>query len=421
MDPGASYPRDQGQSATCRQSPDITESGPGKRPFHHTEDIYACQQVFPDMDREALEDEVDEWVREGIITDQQAAAILDRYDPAEAGRSRAVLALSLVGAALVFAGVTWFLATNWHDLPSTARALVLVAGPTLAYAAGIVAYDRDARRTGHALIVLGAILVGPSLFLFEDLLGASLPEAWLFLGWAAVALPTGHAMDSRPGTVLGLLVLVGAVVELVDPADPAPVVGLLGLVVFSIGYTRSTTATRTYRLAGAAITIGALLLLTTWEGRFNRFELEMSAGLLAGTVGAVTGATWLHRRGRGPQSRWVAAGIVAIAGATLTAGFAPETVPSLVGFLGTHAGALLAVAATGYLGFVTRSRALIDLSVIGALLQTLSFVAATVVDELSGAIALVVAGLVLLIIGVALERGRRSILQRFDADPDDTP
>lgn len=362
------------------------------------------------MDPEALRDEVDEWVREGIISEEQAEEVLRRYEPAEPGLSRAVLALSLVGAALVFVGVTWFLATNWHDLPRLGRASFLVMIPGLAYAGGILAYTRQGTRIGHALIVLGAILVGPSLFLLEDLFAVTIPNVWLFLGWTAIALPTGHALDSRPGTVVGLLVLVALAVELTDPTDPAAVIGLLGLVLFVLGSTRTTQAAWVYRVVGVAIAIAALLLLTTWEGNFGRYAIDLTATLAAGVLGALAGAVWLYLRGYHSETQWIIAGFVAITISVTTATFAPDLITDLLGFTGVHMGSLILIIATGYLGYRTQSRAFIDLAVVGALLQTLSFVAATVVDELSGAVALVVAGLILLLIGLGLERGRRSIL-----------
>lgn len=366
------------------------------------------------MDPEDLRDEVDEWVGEGIITEAQAAEIRSKYEHTDTGRSRAVVALSIVGAALVFVGITLFLANNWHDLPVSARAGILLASPSLAYLAGLIGYRRNAVRIGHALVILGAVLIGPSLFLLEDLFDVVISDVWLFFGWAAVALPTGHFLDSRPGTGFGLLVLAVSVIELGDPADPAPILGLFGIILVAIGYTRDGRAAWTYQLVGTAMTIVALLLLTTWEGRFTRFELELTTLHIIGFLGALVGTWWLYGSGKRSESGWVIVGVAGLGLSVTMATLAPETVPELVGFLGTHVATLLVLMATGYLGYRTRSQSLIDLAALGALLQTLSFVAATIVDALSGSIALIVAGLILLIIGVGLERGRRSILAQLD-------
>lgn len=362
------------------------------------------------MDPDVLQDEVDEWVRDDIITEAQADEILARYDTEESRRSRAVLALSLVGAALVFVGVTLFLATNWQNLPRIARAAVLVAGPGLAYAGGVLAYSRNVPRIGLALCILGAVLVGPSLFLFEQLFDLDIATTWLLFAWTVVALPTGHALDSPTGTGLGLLLLVALVVSLVEPGEPIPVVGLLGVVLFAIGHTRTDRVAWTYHVGGAAVTLGALLVLTLLEGRFGVFELELTAPLVAGLGGALGSVGWLSYTGARDGSAWTVTGLFALAGSVAVAALAPGSIPELLAFAGTHLALLVGLLATGYLGYRSRSRSFIDLATLGGLLQTLSFVDAAIIDELSGAVALIVAGLILLAAGAALERGRRSLL-----------
>jgi thiamine transporter ThiT len=74
---------------------------------------------------------------------------------------------------------------------------------------------------------------------------------------------------------------------------------------------------------------------------------------------------------------------------------------------------LVAVATTGYFGYRSGARRFIDLATLAALAQTLSFVASTVIDALSGSLALVAAGVILLTAGVVLERGRRTLLTRL--------
>lgn len=371
------------------------------------------------MDRDALQDEVDEWVRDGIVSEAQADEILARYEGERSGRSRVVRALSIVGGGLVFAGVTLFFATNWHDLSRPVRAAVLVAAPTLAYAGGSVSYRREIPRVGLALCVLGALLVGPSVFLFEELFEFGLGTEWLLLVWTAVALPTGHALESRVATGFGLVVLTTLVVALAEPTDPAAPVGLLGVGLFALGVLLDDRSERrqvawTYRFGGVAITLAVLFVLTTVEWRFARFEAEPSAILLATGVGSVLGVGWLLRTGRNTRAGWSMVGGLAVVGSVTVATLAPETIPELVAFAGLHLAMLAGLVATGALGYWTRSRALIDLAALGGLLQTLSFVAATVVDALSGSVALVVAGLILLAAGVVVERGRRSILSKFD-------
>ncbi|MFW5964901.1 MAG: DUF2157 domain-containing protein [Natronomonas sp.] len=365
------------------------------------------------MDPDALQAEVDEWVREGIITESQAEAILARYDETETDRSRVVLALSAVGAFLVFTGVVLFLATNWSELPRVARAGVLAAGPGLAYASGITAYGRNAPRIGHALCVLGAVLVGPSLFLFDDLFTLGIDAEWLLFAWGSVILPTAHALGSRVATAFGFAVLLALVVLLSSPNDPAPAVGLLGVVLFALGHINDGPVPKTYRVAGVAIALGTLVVMTLLEGQFRLYTFGPSAIVGATALGALAGVGWLFSESDRVSGGWSVTVAVALGVSTAVAVGTPEVVPEPLGFLGLHVAALAGLVSTGYLGYRQRSRPYIDLAVLGAMLQALSFVEATVVDALSGSVALVVAGLLLLAAGVALERGRRSLLSRL--------
>jgi uncharacterized membrane protein len=366
------------------------------------------------MDPEALQAEVDEWVRDGIITESQAEAILERYDAEDSeSRSRAVIALSAVGVALVFVGIALFLATNWNDLPTVAQIAVLLCGPGLAYVGGAVAYSRSLPRAGLALSLLGAVLVGPSLFLLADLATAEIAETWLLFGWCAVALSTGHALGSRIGAGIGLALLAALVADLASPADPIVSIALFGVVLFALASLQEEALIGTYRGVGAVLSLAGLLALTTLEGQFDRFDPGLSATLAAVAAASVAGAGGLWIQEDRTEFRWAALAIGAVALGTAAAVGAPDVVPNLVAFVAVHLVVLVAIASTGYYGYRMGSRRFIDLAAVAALLQTLSFVAATVVDSLSGSVALVVAGVILIGAAVALERGRRTLYARL--------
>ncbi|MGM0716784.1 MAG: DUF2157 domain-containing protein [Halobacteriota archaeon] len=319
------------------------------------------------MDPDALQAEVDEWVRDGIITETQAEAILARYDGDDAGRSRAVVALSVVGSALVFVGVTLFLATNWDDLPTVAQVAVLLAGPGLAYAAGSTAYRRSVPRAGLALTLLGAVLVGPSLFLLADLASVEIAEVWLLFAWTAIALPTGHALDSRVGTGFGLVVLAGVVLDLTSPSEPVTSLALLGVTLFCLAVANTDRIRWTYRVVGATFALVGVIALTTLDGRFEWFELDASATLAALAVGAVMGSGWLWWRADRVTAMWATTATVAIAVGTTAGVLAAETIPNAAALAVVHLTGLAAIAATGYYGYRTGSRTFVDLAAVAAL------------------------------------------------------
>ncbi len=366
------------------------------------------------MDPDALQDEVDEWVKDGIITEAQAEAILARYETGVIRRSRIVMALSIVGSALILAGMLLFLATNWEELPRAARTVVLVGGPALAYAGGIIAYQRDVARIGHALCVLGAVLVGPSIFLFNDLYMLGMATEWRLFVWTVFALPTGHALGSRVGTALGIVLIIGLVVNLSEPVDPAPAVGLLGIALFGLGHRPQGAAVAwTYRVGGVVATGGALLVLTLLEGQFMFFDIGPTAVLAGAGGGAVAATVWLGYARRFSAATWSGVALIALTLATVAGLAAADPVPELLAFGVLHLASLAGLFVTGYYGYQRQARVFIDLATVWGLLQTLSFVEATIIDALSGSIALVIAGLILLGAGVALERGRRSLLNRL--------
>ena len=366
------------------------------------------------MDLDTLRDEVETWVRDGVISESQAETILSRYDdPDESRRSRAVLALSAVGSVLVLVGVTLFFATNWDTLPTAAQVAVLLAAPGLAYTGGIAAYRRAVPRIGLACSLLGAVLTGPSLFLLADTASIELAETWLLFGWTAIALPTGHALDSRAGVGIGLALATALVAELARIADPIPAVAFLGVTLFVLAKRQREQVAWTYGIGGATLALSGLLLLTTLDGRYARFDVGPSAALVAVVFGSVAGLSWLLWRNDRPRLEWTGVAIVSAGVSTGLAFLAPERIPDLAAFLGSHAALLGATAATGYYGYRSGSRRFIDLATLAALAQTLSFVASTVVDALPGSLALVVAGVLLLGAGVTLERGRRQVLARL--------
>lgn len=57
---------------------------------------------------------------------------------------------------------------------------------------------------------------------------------------------------------------------------------------FGVGSTREGRVRWTYRVGGGAISLGALLLLTTLDGDFDRFDPESTAVTLAAAAGTVS-------------------------------------------------------------------------------------------------------------------------------------
>lgn len=399
----------------------------------------AHQAQISGMDDDALRDATERWVDAGVVDPETAAAIREfergQVD-GEGGQlvdeqgsqlvdeqgNRLVVALSLMGAVLVGAGLLTYLASNWGSLSTATRTVVLVAAPPLAGGVGIRLARGRYPQVGHGLWFLGAAFLGPSLVLLADLYAPDLGEEWLLFAWAVGALPAGHAFDSRPTTALGLLVALAAVF-VAAPGDLAPfVAAFAGAVVVAAGLAvrpRSDRLAGVYRIVGLVPVGLTLLLLGLREGQYRLIRLEADPTLVAALLAAAV-AVGLTLAGwnRGDLSNAdalavTAAGVAAATGLGAVAVTPP--LPALASFLLVHAALLGLALAVVLVGVASRSRALVNLVAAGFLLQVVTFLFTTVAQVLEGALTLVVAGVVLLAVGLALEQGRRRLLARIGA------
>lgn len=371
-----------------------------------------------------LASELPAWVDDGLIEPAQADAIRRRHgldETAEsAGRSRLVAAVGAVGAALVGAGVVVFLGTNWTAIPRLLRTFLLLVAPPAAFAAGWLFSSRNSR-IGHSLWVLGALLTGPSLVLLDDLYGLAVEQIWLAAGWFAVAVVAAEAVDSRP--TLGVAIVLSAVTTglAIEPTDPTVPFAALGLLLVA----RSTLPValdrphdplaESYRLGGLAVyTLGVLWLATESLDHY-RLDVDPAGWLLAAGAAVVVGALVVQSRKRaalGPVVGWLAAAGSVVALSTALAVAVPP-LAELAALLGIHALLLAVLLAAVGVGYWTESRWLITAAVVAVFVQLTVFLTTTVADALSSSLALVITGVVLLVVAVGLERGRRSLLDRL--------
>ncbi|WP_418281765.1 DUF2157 domain-containing protein [Halorubrum sp. DTA98] len=340
---------------------------------------------------------------------------------------RLVVALALMGGALVAVGVGTFLLERWDSIPVAVRALVLVAVPVGAGLGGHRLADR-APRTAHGLWLLAALFAGVTLFQLADLapfVDETGTEPWLWLAWTTVATAIALGIWSRPISALGTLLGLATLVVALAPENPVLVVGFYGGVVYAAGLILGDRATvdgdatparsriaATHRWLGGGFAVVALALASV-AGQSPRIGIE--AGTVAlGTVAVVAAAVvvgqrWDDGRPRYATTPALAAPVgIAVAWTVGTAGVG-DVAAALVA-LGCLLALLLAlvVAAVGL-----REAALVNVATLGFVLGVIAFLAGPVVDVVSGPLALIAAGLVLLGVGLAAERGRREVLARI--------
>ncbi|UGV39849.1 DUF2157 domain-containing protein [Methanococcoides orientis] len=156
-----------------------------------------------------LQQEVEDWSREGIVDDHQAKLILSKYGLSEApseieqmdqrkDTSKLVTVISILGAFLIGIGAILFVASNWQKIPTIVK-MVLLLGTT--YGTYFIGWElKFNRRThpamGEALLFLASLFVGATIFLTAQIFNVNANEHWLVLVWFLAILPFGYAFRS---------------------------------------------------------------------------------------------------------------------------------------------------------------------------------------------------------------------------------
>ena len=294
--------------------------------------------------------EVARWQSDGLISQEQADAILERYglsvedglrgEPAAADSidsgeptadlaerttlvSRAVSIIGVMGALLVGLGIIIYVAANWDVIPVWARVTMLVALTAAINAAGWFLLARlDYPRVGVAMLVVGALAYGASIHLIAQIYHVPVNHPNLTTAWFLGVLPMGYVVRSRLLVSVSLVLLVlsmgfrtqwwleyyGAETFLLlaplTLALAAAVVAL-GLLQLRFAWTRPLAAYCYY--PGLAIGLAAFYAMTiasiwvdvgqlTWAALSA--EYWITAGVGFATAAAATGVLWWNSRDR---------------------------------------------------------------------------------------------------------------------------
>jgi hypothetical protein len=216
-------------------------------------------------------------------------------------------------------------------------------------------------------------------------------------------LETPVALSVAPGFFAGVLIAIGVL------ARPA----VQNRLRFEPGLAA------TYRLVGTVFLVATLLFVTLDDGSYASLALEARPITVVTGLGATAGVVecWLYER-RGTLSTigavWVT---VAVAGLLISAvliSLVPP-LPALVVLVCIHVLVLGTLIATAGAAVDLESPALLNVTALAFLIQLLVFLGTTVFEATTSATALVLTGTILLLAGIALERGRRRLLDRMGA------
>lgn len=142
---------------------------------------------------ERLRSESEAWVGDGLVTESQRTALLARHPSEASGGGRFVAILGTVGGGLLLAGVCLLISANWQDLGDWLKItglLVLLGG---SYIAGwkLKVIPGNYPKTGDAFFMLGAGLFMAGIALVSQIFHLNARPASGVLTWwlGIVAVP----------------------------------------------------------------------------------------------------------------------------------------------------------------------------------------------------------------------------------------
>ncbi len=155
-----------------------------------------------------LSRETQDWVVDGLISPEQAAAIRARYPEAPAAASWTMVLFSCLGAVLLGLGLILFFAYNWDDMSKYAKLGVVFAGLTGTHFLADRLTKREMGRMAEGIHLLGTMFFGAGIWLIAQIyhLNEHYPNA--FFVWALGALAMAWARPSVPQGILAAVLLI---------------------------------------------------------------------------------------------------------------------------------------------------------------------------------------------------------------------
>jgi uncharacterized membrane protein len=213
------------------------------------------------------------WVERGLVSREQAEAILDDYGaawPDGSERSRGSLVLSALAALLVGLSALVLVGANWDAIPRLARLVGLVS---LTGAAGVV--GAHLWRAGKPLaarvaLLLGALLYGAGIFLIGQMyhLGEHFPDGLFF--WALGVAPMAFAVRSRMLACLAACLACGwMAMETFVTGFPILFLGFLAAQLFFLARVRRSQVLLMVTVVGAGLALNLFVVDLIERGGAN--------------------------------------------------------------------------------------------------------------------------------------------------------
>jgi uncharacterized membrane protein len=383
------------------------------------------------------------WLAEGLITEQQAQRMLVDVvaHRKEHASDKLIVVVSTIGAILLGIGAVLFVASNWQALSRLAKE-ALLSGSTflVTYFGYVLAYGRRNYPTvGSALLFLGSLLFGATIFLIGQMYHVQAHSHMLLLVWLMGVLPMVYVLKSLPmaglASVLlfawiGFFVFRGTTLMTGDWIALPTLYLVSGLLFFEIGGLHYVAdelriVARTYRIASVKVAMVALFLLTfrffsgTYEGWALRVESkgspQMTTGITLVAMAAILLAVWNLIFKPSKSETWKLEGGVSVGlvGLALLHYFQPSTSTNIypIVFNLVMAGCIGVLIAIGY---QREDIKLVNIGMSSLVLLVVVRYCDFFWEMLSRSMFFLIGGALLVLGGMALERKRRELKARFN-------
>ena len=130
---------------------------------------------------------INKWLIEKTISQNQAKKMLSDVSnyKKEIRSDKLIISVSTIGAILLGIGAVVFIASNWQELSSIVKVLILIGSTALAYYFGYYfrIQKQNLKIVGASLLFLGALLFGATVILVSQIYHINANNHILVLIW----------------------------------------------------------------------------------------------------------------------------------------------------------------------------------------------------------------------------------------------
>ena len=391
------------------------------------------------------------WQGQGIITAEQAQAIVSSYGltpgvaAGQRARGRLITILAICGSVLVGLGIILSFAANWGEIPRTVRLAMIMIGLPSIYALGYwLKYVQSYHRVGTATLLLAAILYGAGIHLIAQIYNFPVNDPKLVSLWFLGVLPLAYLTRSQAILVLAQALFLSAVgfwvTEWLDGQDEGVAIFgfalylTLGLFFYGLGklqsqYNLTRPYAQVFEVAGLLVMMASVYLLSfrflsdLFSYREHGVDVEVATKLWvlfylagAGAVAAIAGAAAVQVRRRLPLMTLPYEGLATVLLLAMAYLVVHVAAGNDVLYPVLFNVALLAgIAGLVFAGYLLGREYLINIGLMFFGLDVITRYFELGWGMLNSSLGFIVAGLILLGGGYLLERGRRKVFERMEA------